>query len=602
MKQAAAAHAEPPSSLSTHLGRLLALCVTLGVISGVGAIVFYWLMELVQWGTLERIAGYHPARPAHEPQLFGDIAGTLRPWALVAMPALGGLLSGWLVYRFAPEAAGHGSDAAIEAYHFRDGAVRGRVPFIKILASALTIGTGGSGGSEGPITQIGAGFGSFLAQKLNLSPVERRTLMAAGMAAGIAAIFRAPLAGALFAAEVLYKDLDVEHEVLIPAFISSTIAYSVFAMTFGWSPLFATPDFVFDNPARLLPYFVLALVEAAGAIAFIHLFYGVHDLFGKLRIPPRFKPAIGGALAGVVALWLPQTLGTSYGFIQTALTGQMGAGFLLAFAAAKMVSTSFSIGSGGSGGVFGPSVVIGGALGGAVGLLAQRLLPGIQINPGAFVIVGMAAFFSAAAKCPISTIILVSEVTGNYRLLVPSMFVCVIAYVVSKKHSLYRAQLGSRLDAPAKMGNMLSAVLRKISVRRALEAGVGGPMHAISESLTLADLIRRFSATDQGCFPIVDGDGRLAGVVDGSDIRRALQEQQEVADLVVARDLARPAVTITSDDSLLVAVSKLTIYDQNELVVVDPLDPMKPVGTLNRAGIVRAYDLDLPTAPTPLAT
>ncbi len=592
---------EVPGQLAGELGRLLLLCLVVGLIAGLGAIAFYWLLAAARFLLLDLLAGYRPPGPGGELVLFGPTSTPLRRWALVLLPAAGGLLSGLIVYRFAPEAAGHGTDAAIEAYHHRDGDVRARVPLVKAVASAITIGSGGSGGREGPIAQIGAGVGSLLASRLKLPPATRRTLMAAGMSAGIGAIFHAPLAGALFAAEVLYKDADLEHEVLVPAFISSIVAYSLFASKFGWSPIFFTPDFVFDNPAQLLPYSVLALVVAAGAVLFIRLFYALHGAFARLKLPRPLRPALGGLLTGAVGFFVPQALSTSYDVLQRGLAGELGIGLLLAVAGAKMLTTSFSIGSGGSGGVFGPSVVIGGALGGAVGLVGREFLPGLGIDPGAFVLVGMAGFFAAAAHCPLSTVIMASEMTGNYHLLVPSLLVCTLAFLLARNHTLYRNQLPSRLDAPTKMGNMLTAVLGKIPVHQALgRIGPDGRVEGlvtIPEGLTLGALIARFSEADQTCFPVLNDGGRLMGVIDGRDVRRALGEEG-VAELVVARDLMRRPEVVHAEETLLTAVRRLNLTGASELVVVDPADASRPIATLGRHAILKAYDSALIAPPT----
>jgi CIC family chloride channel protein len=590
---------EAPSS---EIGRMLLLCALVGVVSGLGAIVFYWMLELAKFFFMDLAAGYHPAGPGGESDVLTDLAAPLGPWfesgqqtplrrwALLFIPALGGLISGAIVYRFAPEAAGHGTDAAIDSYHHKHGAVRARVPLIKALTSAITIGSGGSAGREGPIAQIGAGFGSTLAAALKLKPSERRVMMAAGMASGIGAIFHAPLAGALFVSEVLYKDMDIEHEVLVPAFISSIVAYSVFAVKFGWSSVFITPDFVFDDPTHLIPYLALAVVVGVGAILYVRVFYGVHDLFARLKVPNYLKPAIGGLLVGVIAMFIPEAIGTGYGVVQDAFAGSVGVGLLLAVALGKIATTAFSIGSGGSGGVFGPAIVIGGALGGVVGGLTPAHF---GLDPGACVLVGMAGFFAAAANCPISTIIMVSEMTGNYHMLVPSMLVCIVAYLVARNHTLYKSQLQSRLESPAKMGHMLGAVLRKLDVRSAVgplgPEGRAASMVLVPEAMPLRAIIERFSDCDQRTFPVVDAEGRMTGVVDAGDLRRVLGEV-ELADLIVASDLARPPVTLSPEESLLQAVRKMTVAETEELIVVSPTDPDRPLAVLTHNGVVRAYE------------
>lgn len=578
------------------------MCVAVGAIAGFGAVGFYWMLSGVRWVLLDWLVGWRPEGPAGDVEIFPASATNLRPWLLAIVPAAGGLIAGLIIFKFAPEAAGHGTDAAIHAYHFKDGSVRIRVPLVKAVTSALTIGSGGSGGIEGPIAQIGSGFGSMIASGLKLSPAERRILMAAGMSAGIGAIFRAPLAGALFAAEVLYRDADLEHEIIVPAFISSIVAYSIFATKFGWSPVFSVPDYVFTHPLQLLPYLALAVVLAVAAVFYIRFFYFCHYGFAKWRIPNYLKPAVGGLLTGIIGLVLYFTLdgrfsamGQSYGIIQHAFhdPGAVGLRALVVIALAKIVTTSFSIGSGGSGGVFGPSIVIGGCIGGAVGLIAERFLPGLEIEPGAFVVVGMAGFFAAAAHCPISTLIMVGELTGNYHLLVPSMLVCVIASQLTRGHTLYEAQLDSRLDAPSKMGNMMSAVLRKIDVGRAISESLnrGDPEKLITvpEAMSLGSIIGEFAESDQALLPVIGRDESFIGVVDWRDIRRVLGEEG-VADLIVARDLMRAPVTIRPEDTLLTAVQRMAKTESDGLVVIDPQDGNRPVAILNQQRIVRAYD------------
>jgi CIC family chloride channel protein len=509
---------------------------------------------------------------------------------------VGGLLCGAIVYRLAPETAGHGTDAAIEAYHFHDGKVRARVPFVKAISAAITIGTGGSAGREGPIAQIGSGFASILGSRLGLSSHERRTLMAAGMAAGIGAIFHAPLAGALFAAEVLYKDMDLEHEVLVPAFISSITAYSIFCAFFGWEPIFVTPDFVFDHPIQLLPYTGLAIVLAACAIIYVRFFYAVHNGFTRLKIPNFVKPAIGGLLVGLIGLFAPRALGAGYGIVQQAIDHELSIPLLLGLAFCKIATTSFSVGSGGSGGVFGPAIVIGGALGGVVGLIAEQLMPGASINAGAFVIVGMAGFFAAAANCPISTIIMVSEMTGNFHLLVPSMLVCIVAYLLASRYSLYEKQLPSRLEAPSKMGNMLSAVLRTITVHKALgltpDSSEDRPILTVPKDMPLAYLIDRFSKSDQACFPVVDNDRKLVGMITSEDIRPTVTDGGLIG-IILAHDIAKPPLTISSKDTLLTAVSKMTSNKTNTLIVVESSDPSRALAILSYDRVIQAYSQEI---------
>ena len=301
---------QPPPVTTSRLrsmGKLIAMVSLVGIVAGLGAVVFQLLSHLVVNYTLELAAGYKPTAPLGEWDMYKHVHplfGTFVPWMLLVVITIGGLISGIIVYSLAPEAEGHGTDAAIRAYHHERGLIRVRVPLVKIICSAITIGTGGSGGREGPIAQIGAGFGSFLARMLKLSESQRRILLAAGMGAGIAAIFKAPLAGAIFAIEVLYRDEDFEAEALIPAFISCTMAYCTYGLCtlyisgtrMGFEPIFTIQSGLkFNNPLLLIPLTVLAILMAVVSWLYVRSFYGVQGMFKRLRIPPHFKPAIGGA-------------------------------------------------------------------------------------------------------------------------------------------------------------------------------------------------------------------------------------------------------------------------------------------------------------------
>lgn len=601
------------------------MCVVVGLVAGLGAAAFFLLLEAASTVFLGGLAHYDEHRPGLEQAFFTlahDGGETLR-WVLLILPAVGGLVSGWITFTFAPETEGHGTDAAIDAYHYRDGAVRGRVPFIKAITSAITIGTGGSGGREGPIAQIGSGFASAVGRLFKVSPEERRVLMAAGMAAGVGAIFHAPFAGALFAAEVLYSSSDMEHEVFVPAFVTSILAYSVFGGIFGFHPLFETPAYFFSEPALLLPYAALGVVMAAAGWLFVRTFYGVRNLmFNRVKLPRHFLPMIGGLVVGIIGFCLPEALATGYGVVQACFDsgadaigadGKVGildlpsaaglqallpealapvlvaALLLLIIALAKMATTAFSIGSGGSGGVFGPSVVIGGALGGAVGLVVQFLFPGLGAQPGAFALVGMAGFFAGAANTPISTIMMVSEMTGNYDLLVPAMLVCILAFVLSRNVKLYEKQLPSRLDAPSKLGYMARAILRRLTVADLLEHRPPRPLVIVEEGTPFEELKRLHWTAAQDCYPVVDEQGRLSGVLEDEDLRRLIPDSN-IEGLLLAVDLEHPAPSVTPGQSVLTVVNLLSHHEVEEVVVVAEEDRERPIGTVTRGDVVDVYN------------
>jgi CIC family chloride channel protein len=572
----------------SHIGRYTFYYVCVGLCAGIGAIVFYYLCQLGMRIFLDFLAGYRPPSSAGEYALFLPGSGEFSRWVLLILPACGGLLSGWLVYTFAPEAAGAGNDAAIHAYHNTEGFIRTRVPVVKTLATVITLTTGGSGGREGPIAQIGAGIGSFLATKLKLSPRERRILIAAGIAAGVGSIFRAPLAGALFAAEFLYRDPEFEYEVLIPAGIASVVAYCLFCTVFGWGSLLESPDFIFRNPLELGPYLVLAFVVASFGVLFIKLFHGTTRFFQGLNIPNFLKPAIGGVLTGMIGFFLPHTLAFGYGYAQQALNQQVTLTFLLSLAIGKMFTTSFSIGSGGSGGLFGPSIVIGAALGGVVGQLFHQVLPGVVGSPCAFVVVGMAGFFAAVSNTPISTIIFVSEMTNSYHLLLPSLLVCSTAYLATRRWTIFRSQVWQRIDSPAHSGEFFVDVLETIKVQDLLDRVRKVIM--IPESMPFADFKTHFSQTEQHYFPVMDQREKLTRIFSINDVRGVLFATG-IGQLVLMKDIGTSEIITTSpSDDLNSVLRKFTVKNIDSLPVVRDEDPRELIGMLNRREVIAYYN------------
>jgi CIC family chloride channel protein len=572
----------------TYAGKWFLFFVLIGVIAGLGSIVFHYLCQLGVHFFMDMIAGYRPPAPAGEHHLLPPTDTSFSRWLLLLLPAAGGLFSGWLVYTFAPEAEGHGTDAAIDAYHNRGGFIRSRVPVIKTIASAVTLTTGGSGGREGPIAQIGAGFGSFLATRLNLSDRERRIMMAAGIGAGVGSIFRAPLAGALFSAEVLYRDPEFESEVIIPAGISSVVAYCIFCLVFGWGSLFDAPYFKFRNPLELGPYLVLAFVLVAMGIFYIKAFYGITALFKRMPIPNHIKPAIGGLCTGIIGFFLPHTLAFGYGFAQKAIFNELTIPFLLTLAVGKVLTTSFSIGSGGSGGVFGPSVVIGGAMGGVVGRIFNSILPGVIADPGTFVIVGMAGFFTAVSNTPISTIIFVSEMTNSYHLLLPSLLVCSVAYLASQRWTIYVKQVKNKVDSPAHTGEFFVDILQTFRVTDLMH--LIKKVSLIPEEMTFQEFKDYFSETKQHYFPVMDAGGRMVGIFSSTDIRGVLFSDG-IEHLVRMKDICTSDIIVTTPtDDLNSVLQKFTEKNIDSLPVVRDDDHGVLIGMINRREVIAFYN------------
>ena len=369
-----------------------------------------------------------------------------RRWAMIFLPALGALVGHLLIKRFAKLEHARGTDSAVKAYHQNNGYITSAVIPIKSVASVLTVASGGSAGYEGPVTLIGAACGSAVARTLNLTVRARRILMAAGLAAGIAALFQAPLAGAIFGFEIFYSSSDVEYETVLPCFIAAPVAYTVYAYFYGWQPLFAMPPCAYENALRLLPYFALALVITFGSRFYISFFRGTEEYFANWRIPGFIKVMIGGLVVGVIGYFVfPGVYGAGYPIIRRCLTENGNATIFLAIFVLNVVTTSFTVGSGGSGGVFAPALVCGATLGAATGLFFASILPASWgVHPSAFALVGMAGFLASSVRIPLTAIVMVAEISGNHQLLVPAMWVCGIAFWLNNGWSLYRSQPHSR--------------------------------------------------------------------------------------------------------------------------------------------------------------
>lgn len=592
-----------PTPSRTHL--LYPLAIAVGAAAGVGAVLFEIVGGFVAWLVLDRTLGYAPAGPHGELHLFEAVPGELWLLGLLLAPAVGGLLSQALCRWFAPEAAGHGTDAVIDAYHNHGGEIRARVPMVKALATAITLGTGGSGGREGPIAQIGAGLGSLLGRLAGMTPRQRRILLAAGMGAGVGAIFRAPLAGALFSAEILYRDAELESEVIIPSFLSSTVAYCVYSgamlatgTTSAFDHLFGlSGSYRLHDLAELLPYTLLALLLVPVIFLYVDVFRVTGRLFGKMPGWPPLVAAFGGLLCGAtgVAAWqltgderALAVLSYGYGVLQEALDGALfgwdGARILMVVALLKILTTSLTISSGGSGGVFGPSMVIGGGFGGAVGIACQQW--GWVENPGCFVVVGMTGFFAGAARTPVSTIIMVTEMTGSYKLLLPAMWVCGITFLLSSRRTIYGSQVASRAQSAAHAGEYQVALLEKMRVADVFEPE---PVVTIEEGTPLERLVRIITESKDDYYPVLDDQERMVGIVSERDVRELLFEE-EVYRLAIAADvMTTELITLTPNDDLHTALEKFDTKKLDELPVVAPQDAQRLLGFLKRRTIGRAY-------------
>ncbi|OBI83811.1 chloride channel protein [Mycobacterium sp. 1245805.9] len=445
---------------SGYLQKWLLLGVTIGVISGLGAVVFYFALKYTEEFLLGYLAGYRVPTPVGEGGDHGS-TGFGRAWAIPLVTTGGALLSALIVAKLAPEATGHGTDEAIQAAHGDPRAIRFRAVLVKMAASALTIGSGGSAGREGPTAQISAGFSSLLARRLNLSDEDGRTAVALGIGAGIGAIFAAPLGGAVLAASIPYRD-DFDYRFLLPGFITSGTAYAVLGAFLGFDPLFGYIDaeYRFEKAWPLLWFVVIGLVAAAVGYLYARTFHTTVRLTQRLPGGAVLKPALGGLLVGLLGLLLPQILSSGYGWAQLAAdrTSLMAIPLwiVIVLPIAKIIATSLSIGTGGSGGLFGPGIVVGAFVGAAVWRLGELSgLPGVPHEPGIFVVVGMMACFGSVARAPLAIMIMVAEMTGSFSV-VPGAILAVgiAALLLSRSNvTIYEAQRLNRETAEAERAN-----------------------------------------------------------------------------------------------------------------------------------------------------
>jgi CIC family chloride channel protein len=575
-----------------NFGRWLVLAMLVGVVAGLGGALLTWGVDWISSVVIHDVVGFQV--PGHGETADAGWSLPDRPWFLLLVLPLVGLVVGWLVQTFAPEAEGHGTDAVINAYHRDRAELRKRVVPVKLITSMLTIGAGGSAGREGPVAQVGAGFGSYLADLLRLGYHDRRVLVISGMAAGIGGMFRAPLGAALFAVEVLYSDPDFESEALIPAIISSIVSYIVVASLTGWNSIFQTADIHFARPHELVAYLVLGMVVAAVGVIYVKVFYGMRDnVFARMPIPNWTKPAVGGFLLAILALAVPQVLGGGYGWLQLTLDNQLPLKILVLLLPAKILATSFTISSGGSGGVFAPSLVIGGVTGAIFADLIGRVAPQLAPPTAACVLVGMGGFFAGVAKVPIASLIMVAEMSGSYGLLVPMMLVSSVAYLLTRGVSIYEAQVPGRVDSPAHIGEFQIDVLERLTVGQVMEPDQR--VVSVHPGASFEAVLEIVGEADQEAYPVVDEHGIIEGMFSINDVRRVMATP-EVWPLLVASDLgvtAHGMAYLEPDDDLHTALQRFTAFKRAILPVVDGQPPAPVIGVLRHHQVMEAYDSEI---------
>ncbi|MGD2272374.1 MAG: chloride channel protein [Desulfobacterales bacterium] len=553
---------------------MVVLAIMVGLAGGFGAVGFRLLINLFQ----KLSYGY-----------AGNLLDVIYslPWYYkVWIPALGGLIVGPLVYFGAREAKGHGVPEVMEAVALRSGIIRKRLVVVKSLASAISIGTGGSVGREGPIVQIGSAIGSSIGQFMKVSADRMRTLVGCGAAAGIAATFNAPIAGSMFALELILADFAVA--TFSPIVISAVVATAVSRHFLGDSPAFIVPAYELVSVWEFPLYLTLGLFCALVAVAFVRVLYKMEDLFDGFKFPPEYlKAVVGGLVLGIMGLVFPQILGVGYGAIDMSLVQEYVWWFLLLLVIAKILATSITIGSGGSGGVFAPSLFLGAMAGGFFGMLVHNSFPTVTASAGAYGIVGMGAVVSATTHGPLTAILMLFEMTGDYKIILPLMITCIISSLAARQlleESIYTLKL-IRRGIDIREG-------KEVNVLKSIRSGevMNPQVDTVIEALSLRGLADKISKSKYNSFPVVNDADELTGILSFFDYNEALFDEN-LKDIIIAKDLATPnVVTVSLNDNLYDALEKISVKDFSILPVVSPDNPKRLVGVLSRRDIIGAYE------------
>ncbi len=555
--------------------RVNIIAVAVGIVGGFGAVLFRWLIHCINDLSFHQKLSIHFISP-----LYNHL-GIL----VVIPPAIGGLVVGIITYYFAPETKGHGVPEVMEAMFKKQGIIRPRVVVAKIVASGVCLGSGGSAGREGPIVQIGSAFGSAVSQFLKLSVHERKILVGCGATAGIAATFNAPIAGVIFSVELILLELKTES--FVPLVISSVFATVISRLFLGSSPAFIIPTYHFQSLYELFFYLAMGILAGFIGIAESKLLYKVEDVFDYMKIHPILKPVIGGVLLGIIGLKFPQIFGVGYETIGSLLNLNYGNPsiylvFVLALLLiAKMLALSITLGSGGSGGVFAPSLFIGGVAGTLFGIIVNLLFPSISAPYPAYGLVGMAAVFAAASRATLTSIIMVFEMTRDYKIIIPLIFACVVADVISSifyKDTIYTEKLsrrGIKIPGGLEANMMKYQHIEDIMIKNVI---------TIKERESVKSVKNKILKTGHHGFPIIDNYGNLIGIITGEDIINYNDDNLSVCrvDKVCEREL----IVTYPDETFDKAWEKMREHHISHLPVVERRNPNRLLGMITKTDII----------------
>lgn len=541
-----------------------------GLLGGIGALLFSVTLDSVI-------------------PLFDSMADALPDPRLIAIvPAFGGLLVGLIRYVWMPEAfqSPCATDAMIDIIHKESGRAKFRVPFVTIITASITLASGGSAGRECPTALIGTGFGSIgsrIIETLRLDKLlhftftedDVRTLAVCGAAAGIGAVFRAPIGSALFATSVLYV-YGMEYDLALPAMISSLTSYLVFSAFYGFEPLFDAPFIWAFNLFDLVVVLIIGVVASLVGVLYLKVFYGIFNRFRALAIADWLKPALGGLLMGVMVLFVPRVWGMGYQTIQDAIDFKLALPLLLILVIAKIFASSLSIGSGGAGGVIAPSLFIGAALGGSIGIVANQFFPGAASHPTLYVIAGMGALYASIGKVPLSTAILLCETTRNFTMIVPLIIANTAGFLASGNHTIYESQ---HADATKDTAD----ILRRVPVEQVLTPQT----ITVRDDMSVIELLRLVGTCGHHGFPVLDAEDSLVGVVSWKDAQKIPYPQRQ--DTPVSAIMSRDVISLFPYESTRRALTLIEQHHIGRVIVVDPVRPGHVIGIVTKEDLIKAY-------------
>lgn len=548
------------------------LSIIIGIVGGLGAILFRFMISFNR-------------------SLFFDVLLPLISFkyagyniSVFLIPVIGGLIIGPIIYKFAKETKGHGVPEVIEAVHIKGGYIRSRVAIVKILVSSITIGSGGSAGREGPIAQIGAVFGSFIGGLLFKAKKYRRLMVSCGVAAGISATFNAPLGGALFSMEIISTHRGLVNS--IPILLSAVIGDVITGIFFGLAPVFNAPVYIFKSLSEIPLFFIVGILFGFLSIVWIKFFYKIEDFFEFIKFPEMLKPALGAAAVGIIGVFFFSygIMGVGYEDINLVMLGKLSMNMIIILGVLKIIATSFTIGSGGSGGIFAPSLYIGAMFGTTTGLVMNQFFPVIVTEPYSFALIGMGALFAGACRAPLTSLVMIPEMTNNYHLLIPMMIVCSISYFITlfmTKDSMYFTKLVKRGVKIRHEENPLEDIM----VRDVMSKDVKTikPETPVSKFMNLCLKTRHpgFPVTKKGVFL---GYAKLYGA---RSLRSIKNKKIKVKDI-----MNKEYPTVTEHDNVYHALNLMTRHGLGRIIVVKEVKGKKYVkGVISKTDVIRSYEI-----------